>query len=84
MGYSQRQVARLLGLKCASRISRWESGERFPGIRNLIKLSILYHTLVDNLYYELRENIRTELEQAEGQVNESDKENSEEVKNRPP
>jgi hypothetical protein len=55
-------VAHLLKLKGAGRISQWESGARFPGIRNLIKLSILYRTLVDELYYDLRDAIRKDFE----------------------
>ena len=80
MGYSQRQVAALLGLKSASRISEWELGERFPSIKNLIKLSILYRTLIDHLYYDVREAIRQDLEQR----NRKPADSSADLKNRPP
>ena len=62
MGYSQKQVATLLHLKGTSRISEWESGVRFPSTRNLIKLSLLYHTLVESLYFDIREAFRQDLE----------------------
>ncbi len=62
IGYTQKQVAQRLKLKGVGRISQWENGARFPGIRNLIKLSILYRTLVDELYYDLREVIRKDLD----------------------
>jgi transcriptional regulator with XRE-family HTH domain len=80
MGYSQRDVARLLGMKSPSRISKWESGKRIPSIRNLIKLSILYHTLIENLYYDLREAILAEYQERNKKVAKS----NENIRNRPP
>ncbi len=68
MGYTQREVARKLGLTSRGRLSEWESGTRFPGIRNLIKLSLLYHTLIDELYLDLRQSI---IEEFEGSSDES-------------
>lgn len=62
MGYSQVGVARILGLKSKGRLSEWESGKHFPGVRNLLKLSLLYHTLIEQLYYDLREAIREDFE----------------------
>jgi len=62
MGYTQRELSTLLQLKSPSRISQWENGERLPSIQNLIKLSILYHTLVGQLYYDLRQSYLTEFE----------------------
>ena len=53
MGYKQNEVAKLLGLKSASRISRWEKGLAMPSVENLIKLSALYSTLMNELYFEM-------------------------------
>ena len=61
-GYTLQQVADYLGIKCASRISKWENGEAYPSIINLYKLSALYGTLVDELYYDLRQELQRELE----------------------
>lgn len=80
MGYSQVEVARMLGLKSKGRISEWESGRRLPGIRNLIKLSILYRTLIDHLYYDLREAILQDFECRSSKSGDS----NQEVKNRSP
>jgi len=52
MGYKQNEVAKLLGLKSSSRISRWEKGLAMPSVENLIKLSALYATLMNELYFE--------------------------------
>lgn len=54
MGYSQVEVASLLGLKGHSHISEWESGMSKPCLDNLFRLSILYRTPVDELYFEVR------------------------------
>lgn len=49
-GYKQEQVMKYLGLGSTNRISRWEKGLAMPSAINLFKLSILYNTLVDQLY----------------------------------
>lgn len=61
MGFSQVQVMHALGLKSPNRISQWEKGRRIPSIKNILKLSILYQTLPDDLFYELRQEIVIEL-----------------------
>lgn len=83
MGYSQRQVAKRLGMKSPGRISQWENGWRVPSIRNLLKLSILYRTLVDNLYYDLRETLLSEFKQADLETPEPELPHKE-IKNRSP
>ncbi len=80
MGYTQVEVAQLLGLSCKSRVSEWELGKRFPGIKNLIKLSILYATLVDAFYPDLREAMRQDFDSRNAK---SDDEGSS-VRNRSP
>lgn len=50
MGYTQAQVALLLGVHCRSRIALWEQGIRMPSADNLLQLSILYCTLTNELY----------------------------------
>ena len=67
MGYRQRDVAILLGLGAsnAARISRWEQGFALPTLPNLLKLSILYRTLVNQLYYDLFLEYRPDIFKAE-------------------
>lgn len=52
-GYSQGDVAAILGLVNKARISLWENGIAYPGIENLLKLSIVYKTLPSELYSDL-------------------------------
>ena len=63
MGYKLREVARILEIQTTSRISQWEHGSSTPSLRNLIKLSIIYRTLIDQFYPEYREEIRKEVNQ---------------------
>ncbi len=53
MGYTQAGVMRKLKLQSTSMISRWERGETMPNSDNLLKLSVLYKTLVNDLYSAL-------------------------------
>jgi transcriptional regulator with XRE-family HTH domain len=61
MGYSQEDVHKKLGLKTRSVITKWESGTRMPGGENLLKLSVLYKTLANELYYTLTKEIQAAL-----------------------
>lgn len=45
-GYSQEQVAELLGLSRQA-VSKWESGQGKPEIDNVIKLTEIYHVSAD-------------------------------------
>lgn len=53
MGFSQEDVSRRLHLSSTSIISKWERGKVMPSAENLLKLSVLYKTLANELYYEL-------------------------------
>ena len=61
MGYSQKEVAKIFGFKSTSRISRWEKGESMPSVKNLLKLSFLYSTLPNDLYYDLWIEVKNNL-----------------------
>lgn len=61
MGYSQDEIRQLLNLDSTSMISRWERGLSMPSGRNLLKLSIIYKTLVNELYRTLSAELRTGL-----------------------
>jgi transcriptional regulator with XRE-family HTH domain len=52
-GLKQKDVAKILGLKSTSMISRWENGISLPSTQNLLKLAVLYRTIVDALFIDL-------------------------------
>lgn len=60
-GYKQCEVAQLLGLRCTDRLSRWEKGLSIPSLVNVLKLSTLYKTLVEELYFDTLKEVRKEL-----------------------
>lgn len=62
-GYSQRQIAKKLGIVSTTIIGRWEQGLAYPDLQNLIKLSVIYKTLIDQFYPDLRWTIINELNQ---------------------
>jgi transcriptional regulator with XRE-family HTH domain len=50
--YSQKKVARLLGLSDTSVLSKWENGITMPGIIQVFRLARMYRTEPQNLYEE--------------------------------
>lgn len=60
-GFTQKQVAQILGLRSSSMISRWENGVCMPDTLNAMKLSALYRSTVDVLYGRLRETVSDEI-----------------------
>lgn len=64
-GLKQRDVAGILGLKSASMISRWESSLCLPKPANMFKLAVLYRTMVDGLFIDLRRLLQKEILKAE-------------------
>jgi len=65
MGYTQDDVAYLLGLNSKTEISRWEKGLTVPGIDNVIRLAYIYRTLAEELYREYYKQVRFEIEPRE-------------------
>lgn len=55
-GLRQTDVARLLGLDCADRLSRWENGLSVPSVPNLFRLAAVYGVMPHELYPELRKS----------------------------
>jgi transcriptional regulator with XRE-family HTH domain len=55
LGFTQRQVANMLGFVSEDRISHWEKGVAVPHLVNLFRLSKLYGVLPQELYPELLE-----------------------------
>ncbi len=52
-GYLQKDVSFLLGHSSTNQLCRWERGEAMPSVLNLIKLSIIFRTLPNELYFDL-------------------------------
>lgn len=65
MGLKQQDVAKLLGIKSSSRISRWEKGEGTPNLVNAMKLAILYRSMVDSLFIDLLHSLREEMRETQ-------------------
>jgi transcriptional regulator with XRE-family HTH domain len=49
-GLLQREVAQILKMDCADRISHWENGIAMPSVVNLFRLAIIYKVLPHELY----------------------------------
>ena len=64
----QKDVARILGVKSASMISRWEKGVCLPNTINLFKLAVLYRTMSDALFIDLMRELRSEIQKREEKV----------------
>jgi transcriptional regulator with XRE-family HTH domain len=54
LGLTLKEVAKMLKHKNVSRLSKWEHGISAPNLHNLLKLSIVYKTLIDQFYPEIR------------------------------
>jgi transcriptional regulator with XRE-family HTH domain len=52
-GYSQKEIAFMLGFKNAARIGQWEKGLALPSIINLLKLSVIYSAFINDFYFDL-------------------------------
>ena len=64
-GFKQKDVACILGLKNPNTISHWENGLSLKQLQRLLKLAILYRTMVDALFIDLRILLREEVAQAQ-------------------
>ena len=67
-GLKQKEVAELLGLKSTGMICRWEKGVCLPKPLNIFKLAVLYRTMVDALFIDLRRMMVKELRKREEKV----------------
>lgn len=59
-GFSQKKVARILGLADTSTLSRWEHGVSFPSIMQVFRLARIYQTLPHELFNVLWNQIDSE------------------------
>ncbi len=61
MGFSQKEVAEILGFKSPSCISRWEKGISIPSWQHLFELSFIYSTIPNQFYDDLWNDIQKRL-----------------------
>jgi len=60
-GLGQKTVARLLGHQTVSAISEYETGRILPNLRTALKLAVIYHTSLSELYAPLQGEIEQEV-----------------------
>lgn len=65
MGFSQKQVALLLGHKNTVHISDYERGGRLPGLKTALKLELILRVPVAFLYKDMYEDLKREIRRAE-------------------
>jgi transcriptional regulator with XRE-family HTH domain len=68
MGFNQKTVAQLLGLKDASLLSRYESGSLLPTLESALTLEIIYRVPVAFLFPNLYEAIRSKIRDHEEKI----------------
>jgi transcriptional regulator with XRE-family HTH domain len=61
IGLKQKDVARVLHLKSACMISRWEKGRCLPSLLNAFRLAGLYCVLLDALFFPLIRMIKRKI-----------------------
>jgi len=59
---TQSDVAFLLNIKNAGRISEWENDLSNPSLEHLLTLGLIYHRQIEDIYYELRRELFKKLE----------------------
>lgn len=67
-GLQQKEVAEILGLKDSSMISRWEKGFSLPSTLNIIKLALVYRTMIDALFLDVMRSMLEDLREKERRV----------------
>lgn len=65
MGFSQKQVAFLLGHKSTWPISDYERGKRLPTLTTALKLGIILRVPPDFLYQDICGNLKRKIRNAE-------------------
>jgi len=63
-GYTQRDIAGILEFKTSNIVSSWENDLSRPSLEYVLKLQHLYHTLPGELFAELNERYREDVEVA--------------------
>jgi transcriptional regulator with XRE-family HTH domain len=61
-GYSQKEVAHILGFSYTATISKWEKGFLLPDTRYLFLLCHLYNAIPQELYGDLWQSLMEEID----------------------
>ena len=67
MGYSQQDVATLLGHKTAAHVSGYERGVRLPSLKTVLKLEVILCVPVASLYSDLHHELKQKIIEARSQ-----------------
>lgn len=67
-GLTQKDVSYILGLKSTSSVSRWERGFCIPKLTNIFKLAVLYRTMADALFIDLRRLLQEDILKVERRI----------------
>jgi len=67
-GLNQRKVAKIMGLKSSSIISRWEKGICLPSSLNIFKLAVVYRTMIDALFIDQLRELKDNLYKKEEEI----------------
>lgn len=68
MGFSQRQVAAIMGYLSPSDVSHYEHGRKTPGLVTALKFEIVYRVPVAFLYPELYRRLKERLRAREDRL----------------
>lgn len=69
----QFEVAYLLNLNGTCQVSRWEQGQAMPSAKNLLKLYVIYGSLIEEMYFDLIQEYKAEIERKKLSLKSSDK-----------
>lgn len=67
-GLTQKEVSLILGVRSEGIVSKWEIGRSLPETVNVLKLAILYRTMADALFADLRRELQKEILRAEEKI----------------
>lgn len=59
---SQRDIARLLGIKNSAQVSRWENGEKIPTLTNALMLSYILKAPVEALFADRAAELQAQID----------------------
>ncbi len=68
MGYSQQDVATLLGHKTAAHVSGYERGVRLPSLKTVLKLELILCVPAAFLYNDLHHELKQKIIEARSQL----------------
>jgi transcriptional regulator with XRE-family HTH domain len=67
-GLTQKEVSLIIGVRSEGIVSRWEIGYSLPKTVNALKLAILYRTIADALFVDLRRELQKDVLKAEEKI----------------